>query len=79
MCYTPKDFDSPYRMTKPTFRGCCFKHSLPLKNEYLHKNKVKNPFLKIKEYQVRLIQKIKKIKLKTPFLRTRHFCPILNF
>ncbi|WP_031248094.1 hypothetical protein [Helicobacter pylori] len=53
--------------------------SIPLKNEYLHKNKVKNPFLKIKEYQVRLIQKIKKIKLKTPFLRTRHFCPILNF
>ncbi|AEE70515.1 hypothetical protein HMPREF0462_0910 [Helicobacter pylori 83] len=53
--------------------------SIPLKNDFYIKIKLKTLFLKIKKYQVRLIQKIKKIKLKTPFLRTRHFCPILNF
>ncbi|GAA9663313.1 hypothetical protein HpVH103_06600 [Helicobacter pylori] len=59
-------------------RGVISNALYPLKNGFYIKIKLKLSFLKIKEYQVRLIQKIKKIKLKTPFLRTRHFCPILN-
>ncbi|OLR45703.1 hypothetical protein BIZ46_04395 [Helicobacter pylori] len=49
--------------------------SIPLKNEYLHKNKVKNPFLKIKEYQVRLIQKAKKINFSNPIFKNKVFFP----
>lgn len=53
--------------------------SIPLKNEYLHKNKVKNPFLKIKEYQVRFIQKIKKINFFNPIFKNKAFLPYSKF
>ncbi|EJB25523.1 hypothetical protein HPCPY6271_0034 [Helicobacter pylori CPY6271] len=53
--------------------------SIPLKNEYLHKNKVKNPFLKIKECQVRFIQKIKKINFFNPIFKNKVFLPYSKF
>ncbi|TPH51927.1 hypothetical protein FIM71_04015 [Helicobacter pylori] len=53
--------------------------SIPLKNEYLHKNKVKNPFLKIKERQVRLIQKIKKINFFNPIFKNKALLPYSKF
>ncbi|MUV10446.1 hypothetical protein F7218_06165 [Helicobacter pylori] len=53
--------------------------SIPLKNEYLHKNKVKNPFSKIKEYQVRFIQKIKKINFFNPIFKNKAFLPYSKF
>nr|WP_308438316.1 hypothetical protein [Helicobacter pylori] len=50
-----------------------------LKNGYLHKNKVKTPFLKIKKRQVRLIQKIKKINSFNPIFKNKAFLPYSKF
>ncbi|GAA8990033.1 hypothetical protein Taitung09_13450 [Helicobacter pylori] len=45
----------------------------------LHKNKVKTPFLKIKEHQVRLIQKIKKINFFNPIFKNKALLPYSKF
>ncbi|EKE86026.1 hypothetical protein OUG_0280 [Helicobacter pylori R32b] len=49
--------------------------SIPLRNEFCIKIKLKNPFSKIKERQVRLIQKIKKINFSNHFFKNKAFLP----
>ncbi|ADO06742.1 hypothetical protein HPPC_02510 [Helicobacter pylori PeCan4] len=53
--------------------------SIPLKNGFYIKIKLKTPFLKIKKRQVRLIQKIKKINFFNPIFKNKVFFLILNF
>ncbi|GAA9495270.1 hypothetical protein HpHA30_13220 [Helicobacter pylori] len=55
--------------------------SIPLRNEFHIKNKVKNPIFKDQRALSKTYPKSKKKKsiFPTTFLRTRHFCPILNF
>ncbi|MFP6196555.1 hypothetical protein ACLGCL_00115 [Helicobacter pylori] len=48
--------------------------SIPLKNEFYIKNKVKNPIFKDQRALSKAYPKSKK----PLFLRTRHFCPILK-
>ncbi|MUU44320.1 hypothetical protein F7229_06360 [Helicobacter pylori] len=50
-----------------------------LKNEFCIKNKVKNPIVKDQRALSKAYPKSKENQFFQPlFLRTRHFCPILN-
>ncbi|TPH68159.1 hypothetical protein FIM57_04950 [Helicobacter pylori] len=54
----------------------------PLKNGFCIKIKLKTPFLKIKERQVRLIQKIKKINSFNPIFKNKallHYSKFLKW
>ncbi|OKB22648.1 hypothetical protein AOD81_0204280 [Helicobacter pylori] len=53
--------------------------SIPLKNDFYIKIKLKTPFLKIKKRQVRLIQKIKKINFFNPIFKNKAFLPYSKF
>ncbi|GAA9831064.1 hypothetical protein VN0526_12890 [Helicobacter pylori] len=60
-------------------RGVISNALYPLKNGFYIKIKLKLSFLKIKERQVRLIQKIKKINFFNPIFKNKAFLPYSKF